>query len=176
VQTLRLQCSVDDDDLGEKKGEKTEQEDAKPPQVGNQEQPTQAHGQQEHNVEAVMAQEYTEPGHPVAIKQEESDDEEIYVIPRFYYFRVVISNNDTNTVIRVPRRQDLTFEHLRHEIAEDAVLPFTSFQFTLEAAGVDRVTPNQEGKWNVSDVDFDLTNQGDGSRRNPYRVYIEEAE
>ena len=90
---------------------------------------------------------------------------------KFDYFQVVISNDNTDMMVRLPSSPDHTFKDLRREIEEDAAddLPFPSFKFTVEASGMG-VYRKQEKKWKVRD--YDLTNLGDGSYKHPYRVYI----
>ena len=112
-----------------------------------------------------------------AIKQETDDEIEVVAAPRRsnFYFRVVISTTNTHMVIRVPRRGNITFDDLRNEIIKNIQLPFEDFQFTLEAGGALRVATPQERTWNVLDTEFDLIKQGNGSLRDPYHVYIEEA-
>lgn len=116
-------------------------------------------------------------GNYIAIKQEDPDGTEDIAIPRFYYFRLVIASNVTGMLIRLFRRHDhLTFKDLREEIEEYVDLPFESFQFT-DGEGDDfmLIQPKQEKKLGVFEKDFDLTSKGDGSRKKPYRVFIQEA-
>ncbi|KAL7555170.1 hypothetical protein ACHAWF_018783 [Thalassiosira exigua] len=114
-----------------------------------------------------------------AIKLEQDTDEVQVIEPlkksRFDYFQVFLQKEDTQTVIRVERRQNVTFIDLREQIEEDCEGLPPSFRFTLGADGC-RVTPKQERKWYVMSKDFDLTHQGDGSVRKPYCVYIVEAD
>ena len=89
------------------------------------------------------------------------------------YFQVVLSGNkSTDMMIRLPYKQNTTFQDLRRELEEDYAedLPFSSFKFTVTENGM-AVSSMQEQKWTVRD--YDLTNQGgDGSYKNPYLVYI----
>lgn len=109
------------------------------------------------------------------IKQEELSDDETNIMPvsqGFVFFRVRIASIKSCPV-RVSRQQNLKYIHLRRVIEDelDAEIPFPSFQFALGAGSSDRLTPKQEEKWGITD-DPDLG--GDGSRGNPYRLYIEE--
>ena len=89
------------------------------------------------------------------------------------YFQVVLSGNkSTDMMIRLPYKQNTTFQDLRRELEEDYAedLPFSRFKFTVSKDGM-AVSSMQEQKWTVRD--YDLTNQGgDGSYKNPYLVYI----
>jgi len=89
------------------------------------------------------------------------------------YFQVVLSGNkSTDMMIRLPYKQNTTFQDLRRELEEDYAedLPSSSFKFTVTENGM-AVSSMQEQKWTVRD--YDLTNQGgDGSYKNPYLVYI----
>jgi hypothetical protein len=89
------------------------------------------------------------------------------------YFQVVLSGNkSTDMMIRLPYKQNTTFQDLRRELEEDYAedLPFSSFKFTVTENGM-AVSSMQEQKWTVRD--YDLTNQGgDGSYKNPYLVYV----
>lgn len=106
------------------------------------------------------------------IKQEDYDSEVEIVPPKNAWFRVVIGGSKSGNIIRVARRNNLTFDDLRKIIVSDGVLPTGSFYFTLEAGGADHLTPAQEKTYCVDDDDFDLMSHGDGSRRNPYHVFI----
>ena len=90
----------------------------------------------------------------------------------FDHFQVVIENDPTDMMIRLSSSPNCTFKDLRREIEEDIKLPFANFRFTVEANGMGVYT-FQEKKWKVRD--YDLTNQGDGSYKMPYSVFIKEA-
>ena len=107
-------------------------------------------------------------------KQEETDDDDEDG-QTLYFFQVVMSGIETDNVIELPRKQDLTFADLRREIEEEIDLPWDSFKFTLTAGGT--VSPNrkQEEKRNVCCRDYGLTKKGDGSCERPYLVFIKEA-
>lgn len=89
------------------------------------------------------------------------------------FFQVVLSGNkSTDMMIRLPYKQNTTFQDLRRELEEDYAedLPYSRFKFTVTENGM-AVSSVQEQKWTVRD--YDLTNQGgDGSFKNPYLVYI----
>ena len=51
------------------------------------------------------------------------------------YFYVVISNSNTNTMIRLHCKRDITFEDLWLEIEEDMELPFAFASFLFRVRG-----------------------------------------
>ena len=116
------------------------------------------------------------PPPQVRIKQEEFDDDDVVVIERSpISFEVFIDNFTTDTVVRLDRNQNLTFQDLRTEIEADMELPFDDFRFSLPGSGRRCVNRKQEKKWFINDREFGLMHQGDGSLENPYCVYIQEA-
>ena len=111
------------------------------------------------------------------VKLEDTDDEDAGSGKREHcYFEVVVAGKETDNMIRLPNKRDLTFADLRLEIEEDfkedTSVPSESFRFMLS---VDSrcVTLAQEKKWSI--WGYGLTKKGDGSYETPYSVFIKKA-
>lgn len=110
------------------------------------------------------------PTNEETIKQEEETD---IGQEEYYYFKVIIAGKEAENninVIRLPRRQDLTFADLRYEIEEDVDNYPHDFKFTFSAKGSVCISLNQEKKWTI--WGYGLTKKGDGSYETPYSVFI----
>lgn len=94
----------------------------------------------------------------------------------------MISGRESRFITRTPISAGFpTFKDLRHRIEEELIedgasftLPYTNFQFSDSARGRGRLSPLLEGEVLINDSVFNLTKQGDGHIKNPYRLFIYE--